>query len=150
MEVGTEQKERLATAAVALIEPGEAVFLDSSTTSYFAARRIVAENVRCMIITNAVPVMQLVAEAPATQVDLIGIGGTLRKLTRSFVGPLARAGVDAHFADHVLFSVKGVTRGGKLTDPDTLEAEVKRAMISARGGRSCSSTGRSSRARHCR
>src|SRR6059036_1339925 len=67
LEVAGEQKERLAAAAVALIEPGEAVFLDSSTTAYFVARRIVAENVRCTVLTNAVPVMQLVCETEAPQ-----------------------------------------------------------------------------------
>jgi DeoR family transcriptional regulator of aga operon len=122
-------KERLAEVALALIEPGEAVFIDSSTTGYFAARRIVRENLRCTILTNAVAVMDLVCEVDAPQVDVVGAGGTLRKRTRSFVGPQAVRCVDAHFADHVLFSVRGVTPEGYLTDPDTLEAEVKRAMI---------------------
>ena len=35
----------------------------------------------------------------------------------------------AHYADKALLSVKGVTADGQLTDPDALEAEVKRAMI---------------------
>src|SRR3954447_26163172 len=41
IEEFVEAKERLAEAALALIEPGEAVFIDCSTTGYFAARRIV-------------------------------------------------------------------------------------------------------------
>ena len=45
------------------------------------------------------------------------------------VGPLALAGVEAHFADLALFSVRGVSEAGHLTDPDQLEADVKRAMI---------------------
>lgn len=129
LEVSTEDKERLATAAVQLVEPGEAVFVDSSTTGFFVAQRLVRDNVKCTLLTNSVPIMQLVAEADAAQVELIGLGGSLRKLTRSYVGPLALAGVEAHFADLVLFSVKGVTPGGHLTDPDALEAEIKRAMI---------------------
>ena len=73
--------------------------------------------------------MELVSESDAPQVDLIGMGGTLRKLTRSFVGPQAVAGIEAHFADQVIFSVAGLTDEGHLTDPDPLEAEIKRAMI---------------------
>src|SRR3712207_480594 len=83
LEAAAEAKERLASAAVALIEPGEAVFLDSSTTAYFTARRLVRENVRCTLLTNSVPIMQLVGEAEASQVELVGVGGSLRKLTRS-------------------------------------------------------------------
>ena len=129
LEVAVDEKERLAEAALAQLAPGDAVFVDCSTTSYFAARRIVRENFRCTLLTNAVPVMELVCEADAPQVELIGMGGTVRKLTRSFVGPQAITGISAHFADQVLFSVAGITEDGHLTDPDPLEAELKHCMI---------------------
>ena len=41
LEVEVAAKERLAVAAVALLASGEAVFIDSSTTGYYVARRIV-------------------------------------------------------------------------------------------------------------
>ena len=129
LEVAVEEKERLAEAALAELAPGDAVFVDSSTTGYFAARRMVRENFRCTLLTNAVPTMELVSEAEAAQVDLIGIGGTLRKLTRSFVGPQSVAAIEAHFADQVLFSVKALSGEGYLTDPDPLESEIKACMI---------------------
>src|SRR5215218_3762865 len=37
-----EQKKRLARAAAALLEAEETVFIDSSTTAYYVARRILA------------------------------------------------------------------------------------------------------------
>src|SRR5215213_5203033 len=40
LEVAIDAKERLAEVALELMEPGEAVFVDSSTTGYIAARRI--------------------------------------------------------------------------------------------------------------
>ena len=46
LEARVAAKERLADAAFALLEPGEAVFVDSSTTAYFVARRIVRENLK--------------------------------------------------------------------------------------------------------
>ena len=63
-------------------------------------------------------------------VELVGVGGSFKKLTLSFVGPHATRTVAGHFADKCLFSVKGITNGGYLTDPDPLETEVKRVMIS--------------------
>jgi DeoR/GlpR family transcriptional regulator of sugar metabolism len=129
LEVATDAKERLAEAVLELLQPGEAVFVDGSTTGYVAARRIVQENLLCTLLTNNIPVMDLVCELDAPQVELVGIGGTLRKLTRSFVGPQAIRSIDSHFADHVIFSVRGITTEGHLTDPDALEAEVKRSMI---------------------
>src|SRR5215218_10558274 len=58
LEAFVDAKERLAEAALALIEPGEAVFIDSSTTGYIAARRIVRENLQCTLLTNSIPIMQ--------------------------------------------------------------------------------------------
>ena len=73
--------------------------------------------------------MEAIAARETPNVNLIGIGGTLRPLTRSYVGPYAVHTVLGHFADKMFLSVKGVTRDGVMTDADELEAEVKRAMI---------------------
>ncbi len=129
LEQAQGAKQRLAQAAVALLEPGETVFIDSSTTAYHAARRIIAEGLRTTILTNSVPVMELFSGTEAPNVDLIGLGGALRRLTLSFVGPRTVSDARAFFADMVFLSIKGITPDGYLTDPDPLEAEVKRAMI---------------------
>jgi DeoR/GlpR family transcriptional regulator of sugar metabolism len=123
-----EAKALLATAAASLVEPGETVFIDSSTSSYYAAREILASGIAASIITNSVPVMQLFTSIN-TNVELDGVGGSFRKLTLSFVGPAAVRAVHEHFADKLFLSVKGLTPDGALTDPDLLECEVKRAMI---------------------
>jgi DeoR/GlpR family transcriptional regulator of sugar metabolism len=133
LETAPKAKQALADAAVARITPGETVLLDSSTTSYFVARRIVDHGSRLTVITNSLPVMDLIATSAAPSIDLIGAGGSLRPLTRSFVGPVAVAAVRAHFADRLFLSVKGLTTDGSLTDADPLEAEVKRAMIEQAG-----------------
>jgi DeoR/GlpR family transcriptional regulator of sugar metabolism len=129
LEAHVEAKERLAAAAVDMLAAGEAVFIDSSTTGYFVARRILRERLRCSVLTNSVPVMDLFCESDSPHAELIGISGALRKLTRSFVGPQAVRTVASHFADKAILSVKGVTADGHLTDPDSLEAEVKRTMV---------------------
>ncbi len=129
VEVATAAKARLADAAVAMLSPGETVLLDSSSTAYFVARRIVEIGLGLTVITNSLPVMEAVAARETPNVKLVGIGGTLRPLTRSFVGPYAIHTVLGHYADRLFLSVKGVTRDGVLTDADELEAEVKRAMI---------------------
>jgi DeoR/GlpR family transcriptional regulator of sugar metabolism len=129
LDEAVEAKERLAGAAVGLLEPGASIFLDSSTTSYYVARRILREGPRVTVLTNCVPVMELFMKNEAPKTDIVGIGGLMRKLTLSFVGPHAVGTISAHSADRAFVSVKGVTREGFLTDPDVLEAEVKRAMI---------------------
>jgi DeoR/GlpR family transcriptional regulator of sugar metabolism len=128
MGLDVDTKVRLAVAAAALIEPGETVFVDSSSSGYYAAREILARGIRASIITNSVPVMQLFTATDAN-VELIGAGGWLRRLSLSLVGPAAVRTLREHFADKAILSVKGLADDGSLTDPDPLECEIKRTMI---------------------
>jgi DeoR/GlpR family transcriptional regulator of sugar metabolism len=133
LKVSTEAKRRLAEEAVARLVPRETVFLDSSTTSYFVARRMIESGIATTVLTNSLPVMELVFNDGGPDVELVGVGGTLRRLTRSFVGPFAVRTVQGHFADRLFLSVKGLTETGMMTDADPLEAEVKRTMIAQAG-----------------
>ncbi len=81
------------------------------------------------LLANSLPVMTMVGASNIPQIDLIGIGGSFRTLTRSFVGAETVRMIERFFVDRIVFSVKGIEREGLLTDPDPLEADVKRAMI---------------------
>jgi DeoR/GlpR family transcriptional regulator of sugar metabolism len=129
LEVAAEAKQALGRAAAAEVQQGESLFLDSSTSAYHVARALLDRGVSATVITNSLPVMELVGSHPSAAIELVGVGGMLRRLTRSFVGPFAVHTVLGHIADRLYFSVKGVTPDGALTDPDSLEAEVKRAMV---------------------
>jgi DeoR/GlpR family transcriptional regulator of sugar metabolism len=122
-------KRRLAQAALALLEEDETIFVDSSTTAYYAAQRVLASVPRVTLLTNLVPVMELFNALDSPDAKLIGMGGSFRGLTLSFVGPCTVRMVESFLADKVFFSVRGVTPEGYLTDSNPLEAEVKRAMV---------------------
>jgi DeoR family transcriptional regulator of aga operon len=123
-----DAKERLALRAVEFLKPSETVFVDSSSTAYYAVKAAIGAGLPLTIVTNSLPVMTLVSAA-GTQIDLVGLGGSFRHLTRSYVGPDSVRAVQGYFADRLLFSVKGITTDGYLTDPDPLEAELKMAMV---------------------
>jgi DeoR/GlpR family transcriptional regulator of sugar metabolism len=129
LNVATAPKRLLARAAVELMNPHETVFLDSSTTTYFVACEIISVGIAATVLTNSLPIMTLLASDAGPNVELIGVGGTLRTLTRSFVGAGATRTINEHYADRLFLSVKGVVDGDTLTDADSLEADVKRSMI---------------------
>jgi DeoR family transcriptional regulator of aga operon len=129
LDLEVAEKERLARAVVATLEPSETLFVDSSTTGFYVAKAILETGVAITVLTSSLPVMNLIGSAAATNVDLIALGGTFRKLTHSYVGPDTVRALRGYMVDRVVFSVKGITREGFLTDADPLEAEVKRAMI---------------------
>jgi DeoR/GlpR family transcriptional regulator of sugar metabolism len=129
VEVATDAKIRLADAAFELLRGGETVFLDSSSTAYFLARRIAEGRLPLRVLTNSGPVVQVLASCDNPQLNLFVIGGMLRRLTRSYVGPSSVRMIREHFADKLFLSVTGVTANGMLTDADDLEAAVKAAMM---------------------
>jgi DeoR/GlpR family transcriptional regulator of sugar metabolism len=129
VNLAAEAKGRLADTAVAMIQAEETIVLDSSSTAYFLAQRIVDHGLAITVITNSLPIMDLIAGVESPPIHLVAVGGTLRRLTGSFVGPYAVETVRGHFADRMFMSVKGLTPGGVMTDADELEAELKRTMI---------------------
>ena len=70
--------------------------IDCSSSAYYAAREIVARGITASIITNSVPVMQMLSSSDAN-IELNGVGGRLRKLTLSLVGPAAVRMIRDHF-----------------------------------------------------
>ena len=99
--VAADAKLRLADAAFELLKPGETVFLDSSSTAYFLARRIAQGGRAVRVLTNSGPVMQVLTACEDPQVELYVIGGVHRRLTGSFVGPSAVRMIREHFVDAV-------------------------------------------------
>ena len=80
-----EQKKRLARAAAALLEADETVFIDSSTTAYYAARRILAGTSGVTCLTNLVPVMDLFSTRIPRGRVWWGLGGSfVRSPSRSW------------------------------------------------------------------
>jgi DeoR/GlpR family transcriptional regulator of sugar metabolism len=127
---GVEAKRRIATAVVATLVAQETVFIDSSSSAYYVVREMIETGRAATILTNSVAVMHIIGKSSAPALELIGLGGNFRKLTRSMVGADTVRAIQGFYADRVIFSVKGIEGDGSLTDPDPLESEVKRAMIS--------------------
>jgi DeoR/GlpR family transcriptional regulator of sugar metabolism len=130
LDLEVDEKRRMADAVVATLEPGETLFIDSSTTAWYVAQAITTSSIALTVLTNSLPVITLVAGADAPHLDLVALGGSFRTLTHSFVGPDVVRALRGYRADRLVFSVKGITRDGDLTDAEPLEAEVKRTMIS--------------------
>ena len=124
------EKLRIAKAVVATLKPKETLFIDSSSTAYYVLREMLDTRIAATVLTNSLPAMTRGRAARTRRTSTSsGSGGSFRKLTRSFVGAETVREIQSFYADRLVFSVKGIEAEGFLTDPDPLEAEVKRAMI---------------------
>lgn len=129
LDANADAKRALAAAAARLVGPRDAVYLDSSSTSYYVADQLIKLGIELTLLTNSLPVIRLIAVQAPAGVELVAVGGVLRKLTQSFVGPYAIRTVHGHFTDRAFLSVTALTEDGVMVDVDPLEAEVKRSMV---------------------
>jgi DeoR/GlpR family transcriptional regulator of sugar metabolism len=100
-----EEKQAIAEHAIRLIEAGQTLFIDGSTTCLELARLI---NVRCdglTIVTNSVLTCIKLGKSGNNMV--VCVGGQFEKDTASFVGASAEETASKFFVDMALLSTKG-------------------------------------------
>jgi DeoR family transcriptional regulator of aga operon len=122
------EKVRIGHAAARLIRQDETIILDSGTTTVEIARQIKFLQLRSLtVITNALNIAMELANLP--HVRVIMIGGLLRQMSYSTVGPHAEQILRALNADKLFLGVDGLDPAIGLTTPDVLEAQLNALMI---------------------
>jgi DeoR family transcriptional regulator of aga operon/DeoR family fructose operon transcriptional repressor len=120
------EKERIGAAGAALIANGDAVFLDSSSTTLAIAQRL--KHLRDVtLITNSLAIAEEALDMPG--VTAVMPGGTLRRETASLVGV---GGVEILRQYNIrlgFFGAHGITLEEGLTDVSAAEAETKRPLV---------------------
>lgn len=122
------EKAHVGLSAASLVQPGEVIILDSGTTTTEVARQLKARTIQAVtVITNAVSVVTELVDAPG--ISVICIGGILRPVSQSFVGPQAEAMLRDLHADRLFLAVDGFDLDAGPTTPDVLEAQLNSLMM---------------------
>ena len=123
-----DEKIRIGRAAAELVKTGETIILDSGTTTVEVARHLKRMKIQSLtVITNALNIAVELADAPG--ISLIMIGGLLRPVSCSFVGPQAEAMMNEFHADRFFLAVDGFDLENGPSTPDVLEAQLNNVMI---------------------
>ena len=122
------EKVRIAVAASKLIKPRQTVILDSGSTSAALARAIRQANLETLtVITHALNVAHELQTS--SKISVIMIGGIMRHVSGSFVGPQAEQMLRPLHADHFFLGIDGLDQTFDLSTPDLLEAQLNNLMI---------------------
>jgi DeoR family transcriptional regulator, aga operon transcriptional repressor len=121
-------KGRIARAAARLIQPFQTVIIDSGTTANALAMELAKHPPQALtVVTHSLDVAATLSPCPA--VSVIMIGGVLRHISHSFVGPQAERMLMELRADHFFLAVDGFDLENGLSTPDILEAQVNACMV---------------------
>ena len=127
-KTNVEAKNEIAELVSTLVEDGDHLMMDDSSTTLFTARRL-KEKKDLTIITNSVG---LVTELAAMETwTILSTGGQLKRESLALVGARSLDALRSYHVDKVIFSCKGLDREAGITDSNELNAQIKQAMVCA-------------------
>ena len=101
-------KRRIAVAAAACIQDGDTVLLDGGSTTYEISRQLLDR--RLQVVTNSLPVANLLSGCDS--VELVLIGGCVDHRTGVTLGPMADGLLAQLRVDKAFLSVAGIDEYG--------------------------------------
>ncbi len=121
-----EEKGRIGAVGATMIFDGDAIFLDSSSTT-LAIAQCLKDRRLLTVVTNSLTIAQELLDAPGVTVVLLG--GTLRRDTASLVGGEGLESLRKFNIQKGFFGAHGITVAEGLTDVSVEEAELKRPLV---------------------
>jgi len=118
------QKRRIAAATAALIEDGQTVILDAGSTVAAVARELLDRSLH--VVTNSLPIAEILGEARRVEVTLTG--GQLDSQFGVVLGPLCEQMLGSVAVDVAVMGIGGVTEKG-LSNSNPLVVGSERKMI---------------------
>lgn len=123
--IRAKEKLQIAQAALAYLQPGETIYLDGGSTVLELAR-LLRDWSHLTIVTNSLrAVLELAGRGPS----LIFVGGELRRLSQTVVGPLTHHVLEQLYLDKAFMGTIGIAIGEGLTTTDPGEAYTKELVM---------------------
>lgn len=127
-KTNVEAKNAIADLVEGLIEDGDHLMVDDSSTSLFAAKKL-KDKKNLTVITNSV---ELVVELSGIENwNIMLTGGRLKADSLSLVGEQTQKMLHNFHVDKVLFSCKGMNTDAGITDSSEFHAKTKQSMMQA-------------------
>ena len=125
-QTNTAIKEKLARAAVKFILPGDTVFLDASTTTFFIAREL-KKMKKVTVVTNSLRILNELADVP--DIKVISIGGLVSR-NQSLVGSQAVNCIkENYYVNKMFFSSRGISINAGILESNEQECAIKQCMV---------------------
>ena len=128
--VMTEEKARIAKAAVAELPDEGSVIIDAGSTTERLANVLPADR-ELTVVVNAPPLATSLASRP--NINVIMLGGRVRPRTLAAVDDWNLRLLSELHVDVAFMGTNGLSLECGFTTPDPAEASMKRAMIAAAG-----------------
>lgn len=127
VSAATAEKSAIGRSMSDLIDDGDSILLDGGTTTLEVARALAGRSLSLQVVTNSLPIAQLLASSK--NIDLIMIGGYVYPRTGVALGPLAIATMQSIRVRKAILGAGGVVAEG-VYNSNLLLVETERMMMS--------------------
>ena len=124
--INAKEKRMIGELTASMVNDGETVFLGSGSTTLEVARAL-KQKQDFTVITNSLPVVNLLADSAGVKV--IVTGGFLRQAELSMIGHTVEHSLSELRADKVIMGIQGVHIEHGLTNDYLPETKTDRAVI---------------------
>ena len=128
LRLEVEGKRAIARAAAAMVDEGDAVAIDASTTGYYLALELRAKR-ELVVVTNGLLVATALADAPG--ITVLVTGGLLRLSAMSLVGDLGADVLRSTRINKGFLGARGLSLERGLMDLNPDEVRIKQEMADA-------------------
>jgi len=122
------EKRAIGQRAAALVEDGDAIIIESGSTTLELARSI-GEVQRLTVLTNSLVIARELSARE--EIEVMILGGTLRRQSASLVGPWVSTILRDMRVDTAFVGVNGLSADFGLSAPNPFTAESRRAMLTS-------------------
>jgi len=124
-----EEKRRIGQRAAAMVKAGDTIVIDSGTTGIQLAEAL--PNIDVTVVTNDFGVLSSLA--PKSNINIVMLGGELRRKSMSFYGGLTVEALNAMHVDKLFLGVDGFDLERGITTHFEPEAMLNRKMVENAG-----------------
>src|SRR5437870_9183830 len=128
LRLEVERKRAIGRGAAAMVNEGEAVALDASTTAYYLALELRSKR-ELVVVTNGLLVATALADAPG--ITVLVTGGMLRLSAMSLVGDLGADVLRTTRINRGFLGARGLSISRGLMDLNPDEVSIKQEMADA-------------------
>lgn len=119
-------KQKVAALVAEMVEDGDHITLDASTTAVFIAKALRRKQ-RLTVVTNSVEILVELSDVPGW--NLISAGGSLKEGYLALVGPSTAENLRQYRVEKAIISCKGIDRARGLMDGSEEFCQAKREML---------------------
>jgi DeoR family transcriptional regulator of aga operon len=123
-----DEKARIGRLAAAMVASGESIVLDSGTTTLQIAHHL-ADDEDITVLTNDLDILTVLAAKE--RLNVVMLGGMLRRKNRAFYGAQTVAALEDLRVDKLFLGVDGFDIGCGITTHHEPEAMLNRKMVEA-------------------